>query len=81
MKVRVDSSGRLYLPSELRERSSSNVYTAELKEGGAILLKPLIEDPIKKYYGSIKAEHMEPKEIDIKIKEEMRKKLIHNDIH
>jgi bifunctional DNA-binding transcriptional regulator/antitoxin component of YhaV-PrlF toxin-antitoxin module len=81
MKVKVDASGRLYLPSELRDRTPHDHYNAELREDGSILLKPLIEDPIEKYYGSVKAEHLEPKEMKVKAREALRKKLLHDDIH
>jgi bifunctional DNA-binding transcriptional regulator/antitoxin component of YhaV-PrlF toxin-antitoxin module len=80
MKVKVDPSGRLYLPNELRKRSKSSEYTAELREDGTIVLKPSIEDPIEKYYGAVKAKHMEPEEMDAKIKEEVRKKFIRDDL-
>ena len=81
MKVRLDASGRLYLPSELRAKTSTSEYAAELKDDGTILLRPIIADPVEEYYGSVKSQDMSPEEIDAKIKEEVKKRLIHNDIH
>ncbi|BAJ50007.1 conserved hypothetical protein [Candidatus Caldarchaeum subterraneum] len=79
MRTKIDHTGRLYIPKEVRDRVAAEEFTIETLEDGSIILRPIRTDPVDEYYGIVKTKPMSVEDMEKKIKEYVEA-LYRNDI-
>jgi len=71
--IRLDSNGRLYLPSSIRKKLRSREFYIEERDGEIVLIP--VKKKIEKYWGIVKGENLTAEEIDRIVEEETGKLL------